>query len=181
MDYQFDRPIAGESLTKEPGNAPYERPPEIADPEDALIVHLQNLNNPEAMEDLVNFVEIGMDVQTLVEGILRSAVMEGIHTIDVSLLIAPTIHEFITTTLDAVGIPYDSGLDEPPESKAKRDLMNAKQVASRQVQDEDEMMSERMMSLEQLLSKDIQAQPEQQQQQQEEQPPAKPAGLMSRR
>jgi len=40
------------------------------------------------MEDAMYFLEAGLDLVTLVQGILRSAVMEGIHTIDVSLIIA---------------------------------------------------------------------------------------------
>lgn len=111
--YQFDRPIPGQSLTVEPRNAPYERPPEIVDPEEALMVHLTRLNEPEALKGIVDFVEMGVDVVTLTEGILRSAVMNGIHTVDVSLVIAPVIHGFITSALDEMAIKYDEGFDDP--------------------------------------------------------------------
>lgn len=110
--YQFERPIPGQSLTEEPRNAAYERPPEIVDPEEALLIHLHRLNNKETVEDLGFFLEVGVDVRTLTEGILRSAVASGIHTIDTSLIIAPVIHEFIKTTGDALKIDYDEGFDE---------------------------------------------------------------------
>ena len=45
---QFDRPIPGQSLTSTPKGAPYERPPEINDPMEALEMHLDNLDNPKA-------------------------------------------------------------------------------------------------------------------------------------
>ena len=47
------------------------------------------------------FLEAGLDLVRLVQGILRSAVMEGIHPIDVSLIIAPVIHEYIKGFTDA--------------------------------------------------------------------------------
>lgn len=118
--YQFDRPIPGQSLTVEPRNAPYERPPEIVDPEEALMVHLTKLNDPDALADMVNWVEMGLDIQTLTEGIVRSAVMEGIHTIDVSLIVAPVIHEFIRTAMDELGVEYDEGFDN---KKARKTAM----------------------------------------------------------
>lgn len=129
--YQFDRPIPGQSLTSTPRNAPYERPPEIVDPEDAILVHLKNLNKPEAIEGIIEFVNEGFDIQTLVEGITRSAVLSGIHTIDVSLIVAPVIHEYIRTTLDMVGVEYDEGFEESEEAKKTQMYSKAKARAAR--------------------------------------------------
>lgn len=110
--YKFDRPIPGQSLTTEPRNAPFERPPEIVDPEEALQVHLTKLNKPEAIEDAMFYLELGVDIRTLTEGILRSAVMNGIHTIDVSLIIAPVVHQFIKSAADELGVKYDEGFED---------------------------------------------------------------------
>lgn len=115
----FDRPIPGQSLTTPPRNAPYERPPEVVDPEKALQIHLDRLTDPDRMEDALYFLEIGVDLVTLVEGILRSAVMNGIHTVDVSLIIAPVIHEYIKSTADAIGVEYDEGFEDK-EGKERR-------------------------------------------------------------
>lgn len=43
---RFARPIPGQSLTTTPKNAPYERPPEITDPEQAMQIHMYRLNDP---------------------------------------------------------------------------------------------------------------------------------------
>lgn len=129
--YQFERPIPGQSLTEEPRNAPYERPPEIVDPEEALLVHLHRLNNKDAIEEIGFFLELGVDVRTLTEGILRNAVMNGIHTIDTSLIIAPVIHEFIKTTGDALKINYDEGFDEQDRGELnykRRTILAAKKL-----------------------------------------------------
>ena len=116
-DYRFSRPIPGQSLTAEPGNAPYERPPEIVDPEEALMTHIDRLNDPDSVVGLVQAVELGLDVVTITEGVLRNAVLKGIHDIDVSILIAPAVHEFIRSNLDILGIEYDNGFGTKEEKR----------------------------------------------------------------
>ncbi len=109
----FDAPIPGQSLTDTPKNAPYERPPEIVDPIEAIDTHIAKLNEDGAMEDVLYFLEMGVDLKTMVQGILRSAVVSGIHSIDVSLIIAPVVHEYIKGFADAGYIdpqPYKQDL-----------------------------------------------------------------------
>ena len=127
----FERPIPGQSLTTEPKNAPYERPPEIVDPIEAIDVHIDNLLKPGAMEDVLYFLEFGVDLVTLVQGILRSAVMEGMHSIDVSLIIAPVLHEYIKGFADATDMEYDEGFENEEDKKAlsyTRDVARAKKM-----------------------------------------------------
>jgi len=113
----FDRPPAGYSLTQEPKGAPFENPPEMSDPTEAARYHLDRLNDPELIEDAMFFLEQGVDIMSLVQGILRGAVMQGQHSIDVSLIIAPILHEFIKQVADATDTPYDEGF-ENKKSKA---------------------------------------------------------------
>ena len=47
----LDGPILSQSLTKTPRNALYERPPEITDPNDAVLWHMQ-LSDPERLDNL---------------------------------------------------------------------------------------------------------------------------------
>lgn len=121
----FEAAIPGQSLTTAPGRFPYERPPEISDPEEALQMHLTRLAEEDKVSSLVDMMELGIDVKTLTEGILRSAVAEGIHSVDTSLIIAPAIHEFIKQTAEDAGIEYDEGLEEN-DSEKQRTLQVAK-------------------------------------------------------
>ena len=128
---QLDRPIPGQSLTTTPKGAPYERPPELSDPIDALEAHLDNLMKDGAMEDALYFLEFGVDLVTLVQGMLRGAVMEGIHSIDVSLIIAPVLHEHIKGFAEAAKLDYDEGFENEEGKKAlayKRDVARAKKM-----------------------------------------------------
>lgn len=109
------RPIPGQSLTAEPKSLPYERPPEVSDPEQALQIHLAKLNEPKRMDAILTLLENDIDLVTVVEGITRNGVANGIHSVDVSLIISPVIHEFIKTTADAIGIEYDEGFEKDDE------------------------------------------------------------------
>jgi len=114
---QLDRPIPGQSLTTTPKGAPYERPPELSDPIDALEAHLDNLMKDGAMEDVLFFLEEGVDLVTLTEGVLRSAVMEGIHSVDISLIIAPALHEFIKGAALRADVEFDEGFEQKDAKK----------------------------------------------------------------
>lgn len=121
----FDRPVPGQSLTTTPKNMPYERPPEVTDPDEALAIHLAKLSDADTLEDIMYLLEIDIDIQTIVEGITRSAVMAGIHSVDVSLIVQPTMHEFIRTAADALGVEYKTGFEKEDRSQLRKDRASA--------------------------------------------------------
>ncbi len=165
--------IPGQSLTAEPKNAPYENPPEMNKPEDAVEWHLDRLTEEARLDALVDALELGLDVVTLTEGILRGAVMDGQHSIDVSLIIAPVIHEFIKTTADKAGVDYEEGFpDDTDKRKSVKYQINErkarKMIAEYEDEDEDGDDIEESMPVEEaevMMSEEM---------------PAAPAGLMSR-
>jgi len=130
----FNAPIPGQSLTSTPRNAPWERPPEVVDPEEALNIHLDRLNQPDKLEALLDAINMGIDVKTLTSGILRSAVATGIHTIDVGLIIAPIIHEFIRSTAEIAGVEYDEGFEDK-KAKEKFEYARTKSKALKKLRE----------------------------------------------
>ena len=132
---QFERAIPGQSLTTPPKSAPYERPPQISDPLAAIDYHLEQLDDPKAVEELMFFLQLGIDLSTLVEGVARKAVLDGIHSIDISLSIAPVIHEYIKGYADAMDIDYDEGFEDKEEEDRimyGRNLILAKKMLANQ-------------------------------------------------
>lgn len=124
---QFEAPIPGQSLTESPGSKPYERPPEIVDPEEAIQMHLTRLTEPDKIEAIIDSIELGTDIRSLTTGLLRSAVASGVHTIDVSMLIAPVIHEYIKSTAEDAGIEYEEGfVNEEERERGRRKIEYAK-------------------------------------------------------
>tara|TARA_X000001382_G_scaffold129716_1_gene122444 strand:- start:2793 stop:3374 length:582 start_codon:yes stop_codon:yes gene_type:complete len=142
---QFERPIPGQSLTTPPKSAPFERPPEIADPVKALDYHLDILDNPKAIEEAMFMLKMGIDLVSLVEGITRNAVFEGVHSVDVSLIISPVIHEHIKGYADSLGVDYEEGFEDKDEEErltygrrfllAKKDLADEKQEGEGNMRD----------------------------------------------
>ncbi len=123
----LDAPIPGQSLTETPGNRPYERPPEIVDVEEAIKMHLTRLSKKDKLQGIVDALELGVDIRSLTTGYLRSAVANGIHTVDVSMLVAPVVHEFIKKTAVDAGIDYDEGfINEEAQEEERRKIEYAK-------------------------------------------------------
>ena len=124
---KFDGPIPGQSLTGSPKAYPWERPPEIVDPEAAIELHITRLNTEEKIEALLEFLQMGIDVKTLTEGIARAGVANGVHSIDVGLFVAPVIHEFIVSIAEEAGIEFDEGLeDKGKKEKGRKSVEKAK-------------------------------------------------------
>lgn len=170
----FNVPIPGESLTREPKNAPYERPPELNDPEDALIYHTDRLTNNRRIKAAMLLLEEGIDIKMLTEGILRKAVLDGMHSVDVSMIIAPAVHEYIRTTADMAGVEYKEGFEQDDteldyeinKSRAKKALAKIKAEPKKSTAP----VEEPMMDLEEDEPMMV-----------EEEMTPKPKGLMARR
>tara|TARA_R110001606_G_scaffold102656_3_gene225033 strand:+ start:724 stop:1299 length:576 start_codon:yes stop_codon:yes gene_type:complete len=114
----FDAPIPGQSLTDEPKNYPWERPPEIVDPRQAVKFHLEGLNNPDSLDNIIELIQLGVPVSALAKTAVTTAQMEGIHSVDVGLLIGDIIKEELITIAEEAGVDYVSG-DEPDEVEVK--------------------------------------------------------------
>ena len=80
-----------------------------------MLYHLERLDKPDKIKATLQFLELGYDVVTLTEGLLRAAVADGRHSIDISLIIAPIIHEFITNNAKVSGIDFDEGIEDKNE------------------------------------------------------------------
>jgi|TARA_R110000803_G_scaffold197188_3_gene260641 hypothetical protein len=169
----FEAPIPGQSLTNEPKNYAWENPPKFIYPEDALIWHMERLEEPERIKSIFHFLKLDVDVVTLVEGITRNAVAEGFHTIDVSLIISPVIHEYIVGIAEVAGVEFNEGLDEE-EADGEELAYDIREKEARKI------LSELKRNKEPDLDVLEESLPEKPSVVQEEMPEEKPQGLMAR-
>ena len=114
-----------------------------------------------------------MDVVTLVESITRNAVAKGFHTIDVSLIISPVIHEYIVGIAEVAGIEFNEGLDEeePDGEELAYDIREKEAL---------KILAELKKNKEPNLDALEESLPEKPSVVQEEMPEEKPQGLMAR-
>jgi hypothetical protein len=109
----FDAPIPGMSLTHELGARPWQSPPRITTVEDTVNYYIQKLNDDAVAIQLLSVLEAKeFSVADLAHVIQMSSIMEGVHTIDVGILVTPIIMEFIMFMADAKGIDYLTGLED---------------------------------------------------------------------
>ena len=114
-------PIPGQSLTDEPKNYPWENPPEITDPEEAIAMHMSKFNDPEVIDNMLDLLDVGFPVRALAESILTASVAAGWHSIDVSLIVAPFIHEHIISMANEAGISYVEGFEKDEEAAQEKE------------------------------------------------------------
>lgn len=114
----FDRPIPGMSLTHALGDRPWQNPSQYTTVDDAIEYYMDKMSSEEFMVQLVDVLEMGVPVTTLANTIQMSSVMNGIHNLDVGMLVLPVIMEMIMLLGDSAGIQYETGLDNPNEIKS---------------------------------------------------------------
>ena len=117
----LDAPIPGQGLTAPLGGRPWQRPPEFSTPEQALAFYVEKITDKRTSQKMFDLLELGLPVDKLVDTMQLGGVMEGLHSVDVGMIIAPALHEVITGMADKVGVKYTSmttvNEDAPTESQ----------------------------------------------------------------
>ena len=96
----FDAPVPGQSLTDEPGNAPWENPPQMTNIHEMSLFMFKQLTSPRMAEQIILMLKEGIPVEAIARVVLFGGFMEGKWTVDSALLIAKPIVQIIT----AIGI-----------------------------------------------------------------------------
>ena len=176
----FDAPIPGQSLVTEPRGYAWERPPQIDKPEDALTFYINNMSKQEILDDIFTALDEGFPLDLLVKSILTNGVMEGIHSIDVSLIVHPVLTEYIHVQAREAGLKNITlkarNKKEEMEKKEKQILVSRLQRAIDKMEAPDEgtqILEEAQEFLESNKQEEVQ--------EEEAELEEKPAGLMARR
>ena len=104
MEQSFDRPIPGMGMTFEVGSRPWQTPPEITTVEQATNYYVERMNTDQFKAQLVDVIEMGVPLATLANTIQLASVMEGVHSVDVGMLVIPIIVELLMTIAEAEGV-----------------------------------------------------------------------------
>ena len=116
----FDQPIPGQSLTDEPRNNPWEQPAQMSAMEDVTKFYIERLANQEIIDDFATLCESGLPLQPIVQTIVSNGTMQGLHTVDAGMLVAPIIHQFLKQAIEAQDVTVDDdGIDYQKEAEAK--------------------------------------------------------------
>ncbi len=117
----FGAPIPGQSLFSAPGERPWERPSELNTVDEALSFYFTSMRDPEIIDDLMTVVDMGIPLEPIVKTMYMSSVMRGLHNLDVGLIVAPVLSEFLAAVAKSYDIDFKySGVD-PMEEKNKKE------------------------------------------------------------
>jgi len=122
----FDAPIPGQSMLHELGARPWQNPPQYSTLEETVDFYISKLATDEVANQVIDVLEMDVSVVDLAHIIQLANVMEGVHTIDVGVLVTPVLMEFIMLIADSAGIKYRTGLDEQDDNV--RDAMVKKAI-----------------------------------------------------
>ena len=170
-DTTFDRPIPGMGMTAELGGRPWQTPPTYTTIEEASDYYIERMSNPKFKEQLLDVMEMKIPLTTLANTIQLASVMEGLHTVDVGMLMIPILVETMVLIGDSADVKYVTGMEE---TKGERPAMVSKLVNDM----ESKQRESEGMSMENPMEA-VMEQPVEEQE--EEMPTEEPKGLMARR
>ena len=103
---EIRRPIPGQSLTNDPEQPwPWEGQPKFSDMNDALEYFFDKFTEEELFEDLMDLLEDGVPVMSLVEIFLQQGFQEGLFNPDLMLLLAEPLAYMLIALADEEGEP----------------------------------------------------------------------------
>tara|TARA_A100000172_G_scaffold30103_4_gene17937 strand:- start:3148 stop:3741 length:594 start_codon:yes stop_codon:yes gene_type:complete len=122
----FNAPIPGQGLTDEPGNYPWEHPPQFTQIEDAADFLYERLSNPKQLKRLLTMMRIGIPIEALVKVITFSGFLEGKFTVDVARLLEPIVAMQIMSKAQVAEIPAKINLGDAEDTEFYKDMAKVK-------------------------------------------------------
>ena len=105
-------PIPGMSLTSEPGAYPWENPSQLTTVEEAVNYYVERMSTDQFRDQLIDVMEMGIPLTTMANTIQLASVMEGVHTVDVGMMLLPILVELLKSMGDASNVQYVTGMEK---------------------------------------------------------------------
>jgi hypothetical protein len=100
----FNQAIPGQSLTKMPGGAAYERPPQFVDVDEAAEDIWNYLKKPKVAIEMVESMKQGAPIEMLTNSMLMSGFMNGKITADMTHMLKPIVARQMATIAKMRGV-----------------------------------------------------------------------------
>jgi hypothetical protein len=119
-EMSLSRPIPGQSLTHELRARPWQNPPQFNTVEEAMGFYLDRFDNNEIVQELLTVMETGVPLSTIANSMQLGGVLQGVHSIDVGILLMPILMEIMKHLAEKTDTKYVMG-DEPEETDRPSD------------------------------------------------------------
>ena len=148
----FNVSTPGESWTQPLGKYPYENPPELNTPKEALNFILEKYYHPITFSNVVKVLSTGVPVELIVDTLIFTGFLQGKYTVDVAEIIKPALFLSIIadardtniepTLLSSVSGPEEMNSEDFMElMKSLRPEEHAELVAQAETEEAEEMLS----------------------------------------
>ena len=106
--------IPGQSLTSNPGQFPYEKPPMTSNPVDAADALVETMLQPHAQKAIAQLLDIGASAEMIASSYVLGGVAEGLFDVDVAEIIKPALILHIVGIADDLALEDINVLDSAP-------------------------------------------------------------------
>ena len=102
----FDTNIPGQSLTKEPGLYPWDKPPMFNTPDEVMNHFVSKFSDDTSAKHLLSLMSNDVPLDTIIDSILLAGFSEGMFTPDVAILVAEDLGMLLMYLGDSAGVKY---------------------------------------------------------------------------
>ena len=108
----LDAPVPGEGLTHELGDRPWQKPAQLTNVDEVMPFYREKILDEEFIPQLLQVIEMGIPLTTIANAMQSAAVMEGVHSIDVGVLMLPIVVEMLKFVAESNKVEYVTGMEE---------------------------------------------------------------------
>ena len=108
----LDAPIPGEGLTHELGDRPWQKPAQLTNVDEVMPFYREKILDEEFIPQLLQVIELGIPLTTIANAMQSAAVMEGVHSIDVGILMLPIVVELLKFVAEKNNVKYVTGMEK---------------------------------------------------------------------
>ena len=87
----FNKAVPGEAITSKPGQYPFDQPPLLVSPVDAMEHVLNDYLSSNHAEEALKLMIAGVTLEVLANVIVKTGFMDGVFSVDVAEIIKPAI------------------------------------------------------------------------------------------
>jgi len=167
----FSGPVPGQSLTDEPGAFPWEQPPMYSEVDDVRNYYTKKIADEEVTDNLLDMIDLGIPINVISGSMLSKGIMDGIHTVDVKLILQPQIGVLLKNMAEEAGISYKETMNDYIDEKPAKERKNRMKLAAKLSIKKSQRNKDEGDMLQEVVADEIMEEPQEQEE---------PKGLMAK-
>lgn len=101
------QPVApGISWTAPEKSRPWQQPPQLVNIGEVVQRYMDSFSDPEVMSNAIDAIETKVPLSVMAQSIMLNHVSEGVHTMDMGILVMPVIIELLITFAELSKVDY---------------------------------------------------------------------------